>query len=63
MIEFRLPEMTCGHCASMVTQTLKLTDPGCLVSVDLPSQTVKVTSTEDRQVLAEALTEAGYKPA
>lgn len=62
MIEFRLPEMTCGHCASMVTQALKLTDPACEVRIDLKAQTVQVRSTEDRATLAEALTEAGYAP-
>ena len=45
MIEFQLPDMTCGHCASRVTQTLKLTDPACQVSVDLKAQKVQVQST------------------
>lgn len=63
MIEFHLPDMTCGHCASRVTQTLKLTDPGCQVNVDLKTQKVAVQSADDRQTLADALTEAGYPPA
>jgi copper chaperone len=63
MFEFRLPDMTCGHCASMVTQTLKLADPACQVAVDLKAQKVQVQSTEDRQTLAVALSEAGYAPA
>ena len=45
------------------TQTLKLTDPACQVSVDLKAQKVQVQSTDDRQTLADALTEAGYPPA
>ena len=63
MFEFQLPDMTCGHCASMVTQALKVTDPACTVAVDLKAQKVQVQSTEDRQTLAEALAEAGYTPA
>ncbi len=63
MIEFQLPDMTCGHCASRVAQALKLTDPACRVSVDVGTRTVRVQSTEDRQTLAEALAEAGYAPA
>ena len=62
MIEFRLPDMTCGHCASVVTQALRLADPACRVSVDLAAHTVRVQSVEDRRILADALTEAGYKP-
>ncbi len=63
MIEFQLPDMTCGHCASMVTKALKLSDPECKVSIDLKAQKLQVLSAEDRQTLAEALTEAGYPPA
>jgi copper chaperone len=63
MIEFQLPDMTCGHCASRVTQTLKLTDPVCQIHIDLKAQKVQVQSTDDRQTLADALTEAGYPPA
>jgi copper chaperone len=55
--------MTCGHCASGVTQTLKRTDPARTVTVDLNAQTAQVQSAEDRQTLADALTEAGYAPA
>ena len=63
MIEFQLPDMTCGHCASRVAQALKLTDPACLFSFDIGARTVQVQSSEDRQTLAEALAEAGYTPA
>lgn len=63
MTEFQLPAMTCGHCVSMVTQTLKRVDPSCQVRVDLAARTVQVRSAEDRHTLAEALTEAGYQPA
>ena len=63
MIEFRLPDMTCGHCASTVTRALKQADPSCEVRVDLSGRTVLVRSDEDRADLVEALTEAGYAPA
>lgn len=63
MIEFKLPDMTCGHCAGTVTQTVKLLDPDAKVTVDLGSQTVKVESQEEREPIARALAEAGYPPA
>jgi copper chaperone len=63
MIEFQLPDMTCGHCASRVTQALKGADPACTVRIDLAAHRVQVQATEDRQTLAEALTDAGYPPA
>lgn len=63
MHEFQLPDMTCGHCAGMVGQTLKLADPDCKFQVDLASQKVSVQSNESREALVEALAEAGYPPA
>jgi copper chaperone len=63
VIEFKLPDMTCGHCAGMVSQTLKLADPGCKVDINLAAQTVQVQSTEDPKELAQALSDAGYPPA
>ena len=63
MIEFRLPDMTCGHCVSRVSQALKQADPACKLDIDLSSQTVQVQSSEERQVLVDALCDAGYAPA
>lgn len=63
MIEFRLPDMTCGHCASTVTRALQEVDPVCDIRIDLDAQTVRVRSGADRASLAEALTDAGYAPA
>jgi len=63
MIEFQLPDMTCGHCVGVVTQTLKRADPDCEVRFDLRAKTVQVRSAEGRETLAGALTEAGYRPA
>lgn len=60
MIEMTLPDMSCGHCASTVTRTCKLVDPQAKVEVDSNAKTVKIESTEERQVFAEALAEAGY---
>lgn len=62
MIELNLPDMSCGHCASTVTQTCKLVDPAAKVEVDLEGKKVKIQSSEDRKGFEEALSEAGYPP-
>lgn len=62
MIEFQLPDMTCGHCVSRVSQALKQADPACTFAIDLSDKTVQVHSDEDRQVLVAALVDAGYPP-
>lgn len=63
MIEFNLPDMTCGHCASTVTNTVKQVDPRATVEVNLETKEVKVESSGNRQQFAQALAEAGYPPA
>jgi copper chaperone len=63
MLEFNLPDMSCGHCASTVTKACKLVDPEARVAVDLTSKKVKVESKEDAQEFAQALADAGYPPA
>lgn len=63
MIEMTLPDMSCGHCASTVTQTCKLVDPAAKVEVDINAKTVKIESAEERSDFAEALKDAGYPPA
>ena len=63
MLEFSLPDMTCGHCASKVTQVCELVDPTARVEIDLAARKVKVQSPEGRQDFAQALAEAGYPPA
>jgi len=63
MIEMTLPDMSCGHCASVVAKTCKLVDPKAKVEVDLGTKTVKIDSSEDRADFAQALSEVGYPPA
>lgn len=63
MLEFTIPDMSCGHCASSVTQACKLVDPTAKVEVDLNTKQVKVESAEPREGFVHALSEAGYVPA
>ena len=59
-MEFDIPDMSCGHCASSITKALKQLDANAGVSIDLPTKKVTVQTTEDRQAVVDALTEAGY---
>jgi copper chaperone len=63
MIEFKLPDMTCGHCARRVTEAIKAVDAAGQVTVDLPAKTVQIESHTERSVLVAALAQAGYPPA
>ncbi|MBI5278902.1 MAG: heavy-metal-associated domain-containing protein [Burkholderiales bacterium] len=57
---FEVQGMSCGHCASAVTQAVKALDPQAEVTVDLASGRVVVQSGQERQALAEAIQEEGY---
>ena len=59
-MEFEIPDMSCGHCAGVITKTVKQLDAGATVSIDLPAKKVTVQTAQDRQTVADALTEAGY---
>ncbi len=63
MFEFTINDMSCGHCASVITKTVHALDSEARVDVDLAHKKVQVESTEDRDTIAAALTEAGYPPA
>ena len=62
MIQFNIQAMSCGHCVAAVTQAVKTVDPQAEVDVDLGSHIVRVETSQPREALARALTEAGYPP-
>jgi copper chaperone len=63
MITFEVRDMTCGHCASTITNALKAADRDAKVQIDLTSQRVQVEPNEaDAARLAEAIQGAGYTP-
>lgn len=63
MLELKLPDISCGRCASTVAQTCALVGPTVKVEVDLNAKLVKISSNEDPKDFADALSEAGYPPA
>jgi copper chaperone len=63
MIELKLPDMTCGHCARTVTKTVQTVDAQAKVEIDLPTHSVRIDSARDREAFAKALAEEGYAPA
>ena len=60
MIEFKVSDMTCGHCVATVTKAIKALDAGAEVKTDLASKTVSVESTAPAAALSKAMDQAGY---
>jgi copper chaperone len=62
MIEFKVTDMTCGHCASTITKAVKDLDAGAKLDISLAEHLVRVDSKASREDLQHAIAEAGYTP-
>jgi copper chaperone len=62
MIEFKVSDMTCGHCASTITKAVKELDAGAKLDISLAEHLVRVESKASREDLQHAIAEAGYTP-
>jgi len=60
--EFKVDDMTCGHCVSRITKSLHVFDPEATVAIDLASRTVAVDGAADRSDYAFVIHDAGYTP-
>jgi copper chaperone len=63
MIEFILPDMTCGHCVKSVTATVQAVDTNAVLQIDLPQHQVRIQSDKAAEAFRKALAEEGYPPA
>ncbi|HEY8354899.1 MAG TPA: heavy-metal-associated domain-containing protein [Methylophilaceae bacterium] len=63
MHEFHIPRMSCGGCADTISKAVKQVDETAKLEFDLSARTVSIDSRLDREVLADAMTDAGYPPA
>lgn len=60
MLKLYVPDMTCGHCAGVVTKAIQSVDAGAKVNVDLKTQTLTIDANSDGRAFAQALEVAGY---
>lgn len=60
MITLKVPDMSCGHCAGVITKAIKELDQGASVSFDMHHHMVQVQSSQTQEALVHALTHAGY---
>jgi copper chaperone len=61
-IEFKVSDMTCGHCVSTITRVVKEVDATGRCEVDLAAKRVRIESTQPAKAFVEAITEAGFTP-
>ena len=62
MVTFRIPDMTCGHCAGTIARAIGAVDGVASIEVDVPGRLVSVTGNAAGAELLQAIQEAGYTP-
>ena len=60
MLAFEVNDMTCGHCAGVITSALTKTFPGVSVHADTASRIVYVDGAKDAKAVGGIIAEAGY---
>lgn len=63
MIEFTVPDMTCGQCAGRIRAAVSDVNNKANVNIDLARHLVRITSSQAEAVFREALADADYPPA
>ena len=61
MLKLKVPDMSCGHCASTIEKAVRSLDPTADVTVDLRSQTVTVGSKLEPTAISDSIASAGYE--
>lgn len=59
-MQFLIEELSCNHCAGVITKTVAGVDPAATLQIDIPSKTVKIQTTASTASMAGALEQAGY---
>lgn len=63
MVTFKVNDMTCGHCVSLINKAIKEVDSNARVEVKLDQHLVMVESDRvDTQMVQDAIIDAGYTP-
>ena len=62
MRTFRIPDMTCGHCASAISKAVASVDKFALMKVSVSEKLVSVQSTAGETELLKVIRDAGYSP-
>ena len=61
--EFLVPDMTCGHCVKMITETIHEFAPDAVIHADPKTHWLTVESEQtDPQTIIMKLQAAGYSP-
>ncbi|MFM0084806.1 heavy-metal-associated domain-containing protein [Paraburkholderia sediminicola] len=61
-MELEVKDMTCGHCASVITKAVKDVDTQAKVEIDIAARTVRIESARASGDFISAIRSEGYSP-
>jgi len=59
-MQFFIEDLSCQHCAGVITRTVAGVDPVARLHIDIPAKTVQIHTAASPSVMAAALNAAGY---
>ena len=59
-MEFRVSEMSCGHCTAAIEKAVKEADPAATINCDLETRRVRVETSLAGPDVSAAIKQAGY---
>ena len=62
-MELEVKDMTCGHCAGVITKAVRYVDAQAKVDIDVATRTVRIESAHGTADFLSAIQAAGYTPA
>lgn len=60
-MDFKVPDMSCGHCTSAIEKSVKSADPAAQIACDLDTRTVRIDSALSADQLSAAIKDAGHE--
>ncbi len=60
-MDFKVPDMSCGHCTSAIEKSVKSADPAAQIACDLDTRTVRIDSALSADQLSAAIKDGGYE--
>lgn len=60
MMRLKVADMSCGHCAGVITKAMKALDPNATVMFDMHNRMIEVDTGKAPNAVMAALDSAGY---
>lgn len=62
MLEFKVEDMTCGHCVATITKAVQAVARQAAVAADVANHIVRIDAAADAKLVEQAIRDAGYTP-